>query len=273
MPSHGHNSSVALHLAEDLREEENNNTPAPAGAAASTAPTAGDVNLDDHRRTLSVPRTAGSSSRSRRSTAASRVVRPNIPEISVHALDGGIIARDFENAIADDNASVSSGGRSVRNQPGTNRRNTNRRNRRNRSRASSTSRGSSPSPPTSVHAFSGQRRRERSNTANTADRPVGDTMLARAAGSVEALPRRRLTFSEGSVTGDIVGDTSSTDSSVANDVCYPQSDHDEDEMEIDFEELEEFVAEAEAPAQLPLRQQRWLWTIWIQCSRLGFLLL
>jgi magnesium transporter len=257
MPSQAQNSGMALHLAEDLREEENSNLlPQAENSLATSGVVANEVNLNDHRRTLSVPRTAGSSSRSRRSTAASqRVVRPIVPEISVHALDGGIIARDFEHAIADDNASVSSGGGSVRNPSATTangRRNTNRRNRRNRSRASSTSRASSPSPPTSVHAFSGQRRRDRSNTANTIDRPTVENVPMRAADSVEALPRRRLTFSEGSVTGDNNDDSSSTDSSVENDVCYPQSDVGEDEMEIDFEELEEFVAEAEAPdAQLP----------------------
>lgn len=252
MSSHGPNSNVGLNLAGIVQSEDRSQSPLPNGPIPRIAPPPQDVNahLNDHRRRLSVPQIGGSGLQSRRGTNTSQgVAKPSIPEIAVHALDGEVIARDFEFAIADDNASISSGRPSVRQAAGasTGRRSNNRRSRRNRSRASSTSRGSSPSPPTSVHAFSGQRRRDRSNTATTADgRPVIDTMLTRAAGSVEGLPRRRLTFSEGSVTGNN-DDSSSTNSSVANDVCYPQSDHDEDEMEIDFEELEEFVAEAEGP--------------------------
>jgi magnesium transporter len=188
--------------------------------------------LDDHR--LNVPSSqrprTGSTAQPRRNTLASiddSAGRGNMDLSSADRalLMQGTVSRDFEHAVVDDNASVTS----FQHTPGHSfSRGTVRKDRRGSEK--SKSRGTSPSPPTSLHAFADHRRRERANTLE----------------SVEGEPRRRLTFSEGrdAKTDDSASSTS-TDSEAERDVTYPQDDHPEEGPEIDFEELEEFVAEAE----------------------------
>ena len=106
------------------------------------------------------------------------------------------------------------------------------------SRDSSESRGDSPSPPTSVHAFADHTRRR--DRANTVDRAPSIELPDVNNGEI-APAHRRGTFSDG--REDKEEDEESTATSVENDVCYPQSDIVEGEPSIDFEELEEFVAE------------------------------
>jgi magnesium transporter len=198
--------------------------------------------LDDHRLsvpTIQRPRT-GSTARPRRGTLASIEDAGGRGNMDISPADraflmGGTVSRDFEQAVEDDNASITS----FQHTPGHSfSRGTVRKDRRGSEK--SKSRGTSPSPPTSLHAFADHRRRERANTLEVPDatRPV----------SVEGEHRRRLTFSEGreAKTDDSASSTS-TDSEAERDVTFPQDDHPEEGPEIDFEELEEYVADATAP--------------------------
>src|ERR1700760_960683 len=187
------------------------------------------LDLDDHRGFLNVR--TGSGARSRRGTFHSIEEGASHAHLDLEGGDGssmpGTTARDFECAIADDNASIAS-----HYQPTLQHRGTVRKQRH----GSTKSRNHSPSPPTSVYAFAEHRRRDRGNTINEQDN----------AGSIDGQARRRLTFSDNrdARTNDSASSVS-TDTEAEQDVCYPQDDHPEDGPEIDFEELEEYVAEVE----------------------------
>jgi magnesium transporter len=200
------------------------------------------IDLDDHRQHIASSLRGGSRSRSRRGTAGSVTLPPAIDITAPDSMLNGTVARDFENAIVDDNASEISHSSAYLGE----RRDTFRRNRP--GTASLRSRAESPSPPTSIHAFGNRRRRDRSNTANTlsldARLPDGRNLIHEP--SVDGLNRRRLTFSGENEDEDV--ESSSTNTSAENDVCYPQSEHPEDGPEIDFEELHEFVAETQVTA-------------------------
>lgn len=111
-----------------------------------------------------------------------------------------------------------------------------------RSRDSSTSR--STSPPNSVDAFADPRRRERANTIGSKAPSDLDLALHRTI-SVET-HRRRPTISNGSVVlGEGWRETRSgpEHDSAEEDVCFPPPEETSKTHIINFEELEEFVAE------------------------------
>ncbi|KAF9631851.1 Mg2+ transporter protein CorA-like/Zinc transport protein ZntB [Lasiodiplodia theobromae] len=215
--------------------------------------------LDDHRHQQeSMPRVENTSpSRSRRGTVTSivapRPARPDLLSVNDALEREGMIARDFESAIVDDDKSPSDTGGDNNGFFGRRgsvspmaRRDTFRRPRdvqldaRPRSRTSTKSSGS-VSPPNSVDAFADPRRRDRAGTINS-QRPPSDVDLRLQRTVSQATGRRRPTFSEESRHGGTVNnETASRRSSVEEDVCFPVEES-SNTYRIDFEELEEFVA-------------------------------
>ncbi|KAK6442143.1 hypothetical protein LTR95_001612 [Oleoguttula sp. CCFEE 5521] len=233
--------------------------------------------LDDHRNQQeSLPPALETYHGTRRGTLASiaSVERPSRPTLDLPMMDAhGSIARDFEHeqAIIDDDKSVKSNrsaksnasrrsGKSADEEwhalrradggpsgPIAARRNTFRRAIHNRqkengngpSRDSSTSR--STSPPNSVDAFAHKpTQRTRAGTINS-NHSIEDMTLQRTA-SNGTHPRRRPTFGDEGTAGHRT-DVASCRSSVQEDVCFPPEDP-PNTYTIDFEDLEEFVAQA-----------------------------
>ena len=202
--------------------------------------------LDDHRgQPEALPRADGTRHGSRRGTFASVVnERPDFAHNNI-LLEQGMIARDFEQAIVDDDRSIRSGQED--HQPGVHspivaRRSVFRRPHQasdlpNRSRESSRSR--STSPPNSVDAFAVPQRRRRAGTL-TSQATHSNVSLQR---TVSNGTRRRPTFSEGK-PNEVEDDVRSRHSSVEDDVCFPPPEESTKTYTIDFEELEEFVAES-----------------------------
>lgn len=190
--------------------------------------------LDDHRlQPSSLPRAnSDNAARPRRGTFASNYNER--PEFL--SADHGPITRDFDQAITDDDKSIVGSPT----EGGVRRKNTFRRHRQSVSRGSS--RSSSTSAPNSVHAFAEHsRRRERAGTA-TSKAPSIEMQLYRTAS--RETNRRRPTFSGSAREPSIRAEETGPDAA-ENDVCYPQSDEESHDGSIDFEELEEFVAETE----------------------------
>ncbi|KAF2841676.1 cora-domain-containing protein [Patellaria atrata CBS 101060] len=210
--------------------------------------------LDDHRnQPESLPRVELSAMgtpypNTRRGTLASIAE----PQLQAHsdllgvndALErAGMISRDFETAIEDDGASEK--GRSI-----LPRRNTFRRGRPphieplSRSRESSrTSR--STSPANSVDAFADPRRRARAGTINsTAPSFVELTLNRTISGGTH---RRRPTFSENKEQ-----EIESGNNSAEEDVCFPPPEEASKTYTIDYEELEEYVAECHLRDRTPV---------------------
>lgn len=157
------------------------------------------------------------------------------------------ISRDFEQAVIDDDKSGNGEILAERRGslgPGIVRHGTGRRGptQPNRSRDSSPS-SRSTSPANSVDAFADPRRRERGNTIGSkgpSDLDVG--MHRTISGSTNC---RRPTFSNGSVVPlDAHDDKVSYHNPAEDDVCFPHAAEFEKAYRIDFEELDEFVAEA-----------------------------
>ena len=115
----------------------------------------------------------------------------------------------------------------------------------NRSRDSSSS-SRSTSPANSVDAFAGPRRRERANTAASRCPSEQSLGLQRTISGGTHRRSRRPTFNNGSVRDAKVqlDDTASLHEA-ENDVCFP-TEHESEKggFRIDFEELDEFVAES-----------------------------
>lgn len=178
------------------------------------------------------------------------------------------IARDFECAIADDEKSVKStkSNRSSRSQksaderwhaerrgergehsPVAARRSTFRRAMHNNMRqggqaSRESSRSRSSSPPNSVDAFAPPKQtRGRSGTVNSKAPSVDNLTLQRTVSNATH-SRRRPTFGEEGTAGQRT-DVASVRSSVAEDVCFPPEEP-PNTYTIDFEDLEEFVAQA-----------------------------
>ncbi|EAT83295.1 hypothetical protein HBH56_195520 [Parastagonospora nodorum] len=213
--------------------------------------------LDDHRRQPeSLPRVdAGSpvQPRSRRPTFASVQFedRPQLLLQVNEALQGETVRRDFENAVADDDAHLSPEAYirrgSVAASPNTRgRRGTFVRpqdpavERLSRSRATSTT-SRSTSPPNSVDAFAGPRRRDRANTVNSHVPSEVDLGLHRthSRGTARHAP---------TIDGDQRDEyhtieVSSANSSAEEDVCFPVTEDPGKTTRFDYEELEEFIAE------------------------------
>jgi magnesium transporter len=229
--------------------------------------------LDDHRHqeeSLPPPNTYPGG---RRGTLASVVgdEPPHRPTLEVPAVEvHGSIARDFEQAIVDDDKSIRSNrsarsnasrrsGQSVdeewhrmrRNEvepsdAPVGRRNTFRRAIHNRqringngpSRDSSSSR--STSPPNSVDAFA-YRPAQRGRAGTVTSRPSVENLTLQRTASHDTHPRRRPTFGEEGTAGHRT-DVSSRRSSVQEDVCFPPEEPN-NTYTIDFEDLEEFIAQ------------------------------
>ena len=177
------------------------------------------------------------------------------------ALEGNITRRDFESAVVDDDQHLSpetyDRRPSLAHIPHA-RRDTFRRprdpavERLARSRASSTS-SRSVSPPNSVDAFAGPRRRDRANTLQSHAGSELDLGLHRSHSRGTA---RRPTISD-ERPEELHTDIASAHSSAEEDVCFPVSEDPGKTTRFDYEELEEFVAEAQAktPIGQPLRHK------------------
>ncbi|KAF1839092.1 cora family metal ion transporter-like protein [Decorospora gaudefroyi] len=211
--------------------------------------------LDDHRhQPVSLPRAdTGSPARSRRPTFASvqGQERPNILLQVNEALEADITRRDFESAVVEDDHHLSPEAYARRGsltQGPHARRETFRRprdaavERLTRSRASSTT-SRSVSPPNSVDAFAGPRRRDRANTLQSHADSELDLGLHRTHSKGTA---RRPTISDERPVDLIHTDVASAHSSAEGDVCFPVSEDPGKTTRFDYEELEEFVAEAHA---------------------------
>ncbi|CAI6333301.1 unnamed protein product [Periconia digitata] len=226
--------------------------------------------LDDHRhQPESMPRVdAGSPARSRRPTFASvqglpdRLVPLQYVNDALEAND--VTTRDFETAVVDDDLSPQDPHArrgSFAHSPAHARRDTFRRprdpaiERLTRGRASSTS-SRSVSPPNSVDAFAEARprNRDRANTVNS--RPPSELELALQR-TVSTDTRRRPTISDERPPEITKADTASTHSSAEEDVCFPVEVDPGKTTRFDYEELEEFVAEAQTktPISQPLRHK------------------
>ncbi|KAJ9642877.1 hypothetical protein H2201_005823 [Coniosporium apollinis] len=233
--------------------------------------------LDDHRfQALSVPppdatmsATNSNSPRKGNAVGEARAEQPNFLQLNELLRQEGMKSRDFEQAIADDDASANgfsleaerygrrgSAGSRV---PGC-RRNTVRRPNRDqpekapRSRTSSTT-SRSMSPPNSVDAFADPvRRRERAGTINSISSDVRLGLTRTISGGTHI---RRPTFSEGK-DGNLDPETASRHSFVEDDVCLPQPEKSGKTFTIDFEELEEFVAKVQehTPVTHPLKHKK-----------------
>jgi magnesium transporter len=223
--------------------------------------------LDDHRhQPVSLPRVdAGSPLRSRRPTFASvqGQERPNILLEVNEALEGEVTRRDFENAVVDDDeqhlapdAFLRRG--SLAHSPHA-RRDTFRRprdpaiERLTRSRASSTT-SRSASPPNSVDAFAGPRRRDRANTLQS---NAGSELELGLHRTLSRGTARRPTISDERPEDLLNIDVASAPSSAEEDVCFPVAEDTGKTTRFDYEELEEFVAEAQEKTTIgqPLRHK------------------
>ncbi|KAF2715089.1 cora-domain-containing protein [Pleomassaria siparia CBS 279.74] len=204
--------------------------------------------LDDHRNqpaSMPLRKEGGTGPESRRPTFASIQPLPDRPNLLLEVNEAlqshDITARDFENAVMDDDYLGRRG--SLTTSP-TGRRDTFRRprdqavERMPRSRTSSTS-SRSVSPPNSVDAFADTRRRDRAGTVNSRAASEVDLALHR---TVSGGTRRRPTISD-ERPPELNIEVASTHSSAEEDVCFPVQDDSGKTTKFDFEELEEFVAE------------------------------
>lgn len=226
--------------------------------------------LDDHRnQPESLPPAPATESyfQARRGTLASIVdnERPPIPRVVVPIEAHGSIARDFENAIVDDDKSTKSNvtkkSANARS-PDEDWHRERRMHHERRGTASpvparramfrrpnnegdansirSHASDGSTSPPNSVDAFAPPLRRGRAGTMNSRA-PSTAASLHRTVSNATH-PRRRPTFGEEDAPGRLKSDVASHRSSAIEDVCFPPEDP-PNTYTIDFEDLEEFVAE------------------------------
>lgn len=207
--------------------------------------------LDDHRnQPASIPRadTLGSTHKTetRRNTAQSVANggRPDLLQVNAALRSAGPISKDFEHAVVDDDRSLSGenvlephGGVSS----GLGRHST-RRNHHNRSRDSSTSSRSS-SAANSVDAFADPRRRERANTAASTRPSDLDLGIQRTISGGTHHRRPSLNSIRHLEAHD---DRASYHNPVEDDVCFPQPEESSKAYQIDFEELDDLVAEIAA---------------------------
>lgn len=174
--------------------------------------------------------------------------RPELLQVNGELLNAGSISRDFEQAIIDDdksgNGEIVIERRGSFN-PATSRRGTVRtsQNHPNRSRESSLS-SRSTSPANSVDAFADSRRRERANTIGSRAPSDVDLGLQRTISGGTHRRSRRPTFNNGSVRNlSLKDERASVHNPAEDDVCFPTPDESAKTYNIDFEELDEFVAE------------------------------
>lgn len=208
--------------------------------------------LNDHRhQPISVPRIGSigdpNPTNNRRNTATSvtNMESPSITQARGEFLGTEPVTKDFEHAIVDDETSGNVehlGERLGSNSPVVVRRGTGGRTKPqlNKSRDSSPS-SRSTSPANSVDAFADPRRRERANTVGSKAPSDPDDGLQRTISG--GTHRRRPAFSNGSVLGTR-DDGASYHNPAEEDVCFPQVEENWKTYKIDFEELDEFVAES-----------------------------
>ena len=170
---------------------------------------------------------------------------PQITQAQEGLLGAVPVAKDFEHAIIDDDKSGNEEHLDECNTtlgPITARRGTGGRTKfqPNKSRDSSPS-SRSTSPANSVDAFADPRRRERANTVGSKAPSDHEEGLQRTISG--GTNRRRPAFSNGSVLGTR-DDGASYDNPAEEDVCFPQGEENWKTYKIDFEELDEFVAES-----------------------------
>ena len=206
-----------------------------------------------------MPRVDASQPRSRGNTvqSAARGGRPDFLHLTPGHFEDGPISRDFEQAVVDDDRSINGENIIQRRgsaSPAVHRHGTGRRRSNahpNRSRESSPS-SRSTSPANSVDAFAESRRRERANTIGSKGPSELDVGLHRTVSG--GTHQRRPTFSNGSVHHtELHADHTPT---AGSDVCFPEPE--EDYHRIDFEELDEYVAEfnrTKSPLDHRLRQK------------------
>ena len=227
--------------------------------------------LNDHRSQLSsVPRIDAIGSprtriTTRRNTVQSVVgARPDLLQVDQGLREANSISRDFEHAIIDDERSVN-GDNVIERRPsftpavgrrGTGRRGQLQHDKPSRSRDSSVS-SRSISPPNSVDAFAEPRRRERKNTIGSKAPSELDLPLSR---TVSASTHHRWTaFSNGSIhRGEGQNSDDYRDPAAQDDISFHELEETSKSFRIDFEELEEFVAQCSrgrAPAAYRCRQR------------------
>lgn len=233
--------------------------------------------LDDHRfQQTSLPPADPTSphtrSHTRRGTATSLAgsvmhKRPDLLHVNDALLTQGMAARDFEEqAVVDDDRSVNEeqkyhklvAGSSPMHRRGTFRRphrDTHEPERHNKSRSSSKS-SRSISPPDSVEAFAEQRRRDRATTLTSIAASELDLRLTRTASG--GTHRHRPGTASIRTHKTSRTNTSSEHGSVEEDVCFPVPEENGRVYSIDFEELDDFVAEqrASGPSQDNATQTR-----------------
>lgn len=209
--------------------------------------------LDDHRQQpVSVPHVdvIGKPHRpgSRRGTISSIANEGQSDQLKPREefLEAGTVSRDFEHAVIDDDRSGNEENMVEHlgsNSPVLARRVTGQRQAQaNRSRESSPS-SRATSLANSVDAFADPRRRERANTVGSRCPSEFDDGLQRTV-SV-GTHRRRPTFSNGSVCKvEPHNDGASYHNPAEDDVCFPQPEENRKTYKINFEELDEFVAES-----------------------------
>ena len=210
--------------------------------------------LDDHRQQApSIPRrdtiTSAHRIMVRRDTMQSVGAggRPDLLQVDEEIRGASPVSRrDFEQAIGDDELSPSEDAglqRRGSTSPALPRA-TGRRSQvpLNRSRDSSPS-SRSTSPANSVDAFADPRRRERANTIGSKGASELDVGVQRTVSG--GTHRRRPTFSNGSThQKEAHNDVASYHNPAEDDVCFPHAEDSYKTYKIDFEELDEFVAES-----------------------------
>lgn len=210
--------------------------------------------LDDHRnQASSIPLAdVASSPRSvmaRRDTAQSisSPARPELLQVHEGFLEPNPVRRDFEQIVIDEDKGANeqhSKERRGSTSPSFFKRATSRRSQApaNRSRDSSPS-SRSTSPANSVDAFADPRRRERTNTVGSKGPSNLDVVSQRTVSG--GSHRRRPTFSNGSLRqADVHNDGASCHDPAENDVCFPDAEDSSKTYKIDFDELDEYVAES-----------------------------
>ena len=206
--------------------------------------------LDDHRRQMSIPSIVAPTSptqEKRGQLSAMSSAHDGRPDLLTIAEPVGPLTRDFEQAIIDDDRSVTDentiGFPTLEGNVATARRfsrrvhNSEEIGKSGGDDTASSSR--STSPPNSVDAFAEPRRRERANTF--ASKAPSDLDLQRTVSG--GTQQRRPTFSNISIRhgqADIKLDSDRPE----EDVCFPQPEETTKTFTIDYEEMAEFVVES-----------------------------
>ena len=173
---------------------------------------------------------------------------PDLLQVNESFNEAAIKSRDFEHAIVDDDTSIRGEQVDHKNSlsPTLPRRSTVRRSRNptTRSRESSPSSRSS-SPANSVDAFAGPRRRERANTVGS--RAPSDLDLGLQRTISGGTHRRRPTFNNGSVRDVNLPDDRASFRNPVEEDGFSVVEEFTKTFKIDFEELDEFVAQQNKP--------------------------